>query len=451
MRILSHFFDGNVFQGRGFNTGVIMMDLDRLRDMDFKTKWRAVANKYLRIHGKTTMSDQDIFNAYLYEYPQEVKTLPCAWNYQLGVLSKSDKLCFEEPQALHFNSQNKTVRKNYLLYNAVRKEIDGIDGTELRKRRSLVSTHPAPSSPTPSKTNTCEQFLPLQNFRVLPNALGKIKENPELCLVTQFSKDRLHSFVKNARKWNRPISAAIYGKDSDLAEIADVIKALNRSDIAIHMVFEEESTYPINFLRNVAINHTECVNMLLADADFIIYGDYKELEDQARNLTEKEVLVIPAFETTNASMTDVSKFPQTKKDVVLSFFNKTVQMFRGKSWPNAHNATNIVEWIAAEHVYSVNYNRNYEPYFIIKKTSCPMYDLRFGGYGWNKVTHVLHLRMLNFKFLVSPSSFMIHQDHTISESLVRWRQDSHYQKCLHDLKYQFLRETATMLGFELHD
>ncbi|EFO89717.1 CRE-LGE-1 protein [Caenorhabditis remanei] len=433
-----------------------MMDLDRLREGDWKSKWRAVANKYLKLHGKTTMSDQDIFNAYIHDYPTEIKSLPCEYNFQLGTLTKSDELCVETPLALHFNSQNKTVRRNYVVYNAVRKEIEGIDGSDLRRRRRSLKKRALPSvSKTDSKTS-CEEYMPLQNFRTLPNALGRLMETAKLCLVTQFSKDRLDSFIENAKHWKQPISAAIYGTDQDMNEIVEAVKTLNRPDLVLHMVFKEptdqtmsQDIYPINYLRNTAIKYSNCEKILMTDVDFMIYEDTQDLVVQSKDLKDKEVLVIPAFETAENNITDVTTFPHTKEQLVKAFFKKKINVFRGITWPSAHNSTNVAEWIIAEDVYSVNYEKNYEPYFIIKKSSCPMYDQRFGGFGWNKVTHVLQLRMMNYTFKVSPTSFMIHQNHNISNSLFRWRHDSHYQKCLHYLKKQFVLETADELGLEL--
>ncbi|EGT59481.1 hypothetical protein CAEBREN_08278 [Caenorhabditis brenneri] len=444
-------------RGRGFNSGIIMFDLDKLREENFKEKWRSVANKYLKIHGKTTMSDQDIFNAYVHDYPNQIKTLPCEYNFQLGNLAKSEELCHETPLALHFNSQNKTVRKNYALYNAIRKEIDGIDGSDLRrrKRRSFDAMQKMEETYGMRNRNECSSYVPLQNFRILPNALGRLEKTAHLCLVTQFSIDRLHNFLENVKTWMHPISAAIYGNDEELSIIVDAIKALNRTDITIHMVFREpdhqiiSQTYPINFLRNFAMNHSNCEHILMADVDFMIYGDDSSLQEQVMKMKEKDLLIIPAFETSDENITDVSKFPQTKEKVARGIFSGKVRIFREVIWPNAHNATNVAEWIIAEDTYTVEYGKNYEPYFVIRKSECPIYDQRFGGFGWNKVTHVLQLRMLSFKFNVSPSAFMIHQNHNVSDSLRRWRTDTQYQKCLHILKKQFVVETARSLGMDL--
>lgn len=153
----------------------------------------------------------------MHDYPREIKVLPCEYNYQLGSMTKSAELCDETPLALHFNSQNKTVRKGYMLYNAIRKEVEGIDGTDLRRRRSIPENI-SEATESPVYNSTCEAYLPSRNFRILPNALGRLTETAELCLCTQFSRERFESFMKNAHNWNHPISVAVYGTDSELVE-----------------------------------------------------------------------------------------------------------------------------------------------------------------------------------------------------------------------------------------
>ncbi|CAI2356508.1 unnamed protein product [Caenorhabditis sp. 36 PRJEB53466] len=423
---------------------IILFDLDKLRGRDWKNKWRAVANKYLKIHGKTTMSDQDVFNAYIHDYPDEIKTLPCEYNYQLGSLTKSKELCDETPLGLHFNSQNKTVRRGYKQYNDKRKEIEGIDGTELRKRRSPKVNY------VRRESTICDVFLPSADFRTSPNALGRLNKTADLCLITQFSIERLKLFLDNAIEWDEAISVAAYGTDKDLMTIMKAVKELNRTNIALHLVYADlESVYPINFLRNVAMNHSNCVNYLLSDVDFTIFGDRKKLHEQVANLQPKEVLVIPAFEAVKNVSVEI---PQniTKLLITELIRNGTLHSFREKEYQNGHNATNVSRWIESDAVYEVAYEKDYEPYFVIRNENCPRYDQKFGGFGWNKVTHVIQLHMMDFKFKVSPTSFMIHKEHSVSDSLLLWREDMKYRQCQYFNKKWFIMEIAGTMNYTHH-
>lgn len=70
--------------GSGFNTGVILMDLKRIRDRNFLRLWMTTSEKYLKEYHQVRTADQDIINATIKEHPLIVFTLDCTWNVQLG-------------------------------------------------------------------------------------------------------------------------------------------------------------------------------------------------------------------------------------------------------------------------------------------------------------------------------------------------------------------------------
>lgn len=50
----------STLQGRGFNTGVILLDLQKLRDMKWMELWKQVAEKELVTMQHTSLADQVI-------------------------------------------------------------------------------------------------------------------------------------------------------------------------------------------------------------------------------------------------------------------------------------------------------------------------------------------------------------------------------------------------------
>lgn len=53
-----------------------------------------------------------------------------------------------------------------------------------------------------------------------------------------------------------------------------------------------------------------------------------------------------------------------------------------------------------------------EPYVLVKHTpSAPMFDARFSDYGYNKVSYVETLRMMNFKFYIFNQIFALDYPH----------------------------------------
>ncbi len=73
----------------------MLLDLRKLRALDWDNLWRTVAEKDLITYLATSLADQDIFNAVIKEYPSIVMNLPCLWNVQLSDNTRSE-LCYSE-------------------------------------------------------------------------------------------------------------------------------------------------------------------------------------------------------------------------------------------------------------------------------------------------------------------------------------------------------------------
>ncbi|GLD74142.1 LARGE xylosyl- and glucuronyltransferase 2, partial [Lates japonicus] len=81
--------------GRGFNTGVILLYLERLRRIGWEQMWRLTAERELMSMLSTSLADQDIFNAFIKQNPILVHQLPCFWNVQLSDHTRSEQ-CYTE-------------------------------------------------------------------------------------------------------------------------------------------------------------------------------------------------------------------------------------------------------------------------------------------------------------------------------------------------------------------
>uniref|UniRef100_A0A8C6KLA9 LARGE xylosyl- and glucuronyltransferase 1 n=1 Tax=Nothobranchius furzeri TaxID=105023 RepID=A0A8C6KLA9_NOTFU len=100
--------------GRGFNTGVILLLLDRLRKLRWEQMWRLTAERELMGMLSTSLADQDIFNAVIKQNPFLVHQLPCFWNVQLSDHTRSEK-CYRDVsdlKVIHWNSPKKLRVKN---------------------------------------------------------------------------------------------------------------------------------------------------------------------------------------------------------------------------------------------------------------------------------------------------------------------------------------------------
>uniref|UniRef100_A0A9L0K2I1 LARGE xylosyl- and glucuronyltransferase 1 n=1 Tax=Equus asinus TaxID=9793 RepID=A0A9L0K2I1_EQUAS len=100
--------------GRGYNTGVILLLLDKLRKMKWEQMWRLTAERELMGMLSTSLADQDIFNAVIKQNPFLVHKLPCFWNVQLSDHTRSEQ-CYRDVsdlKVIHWNSPKKLRVKN---------------------------------------------------------------------------------------------------------------------------------------------------------------------------------------------------------------------------------------------------------------------------------------------------------------------------------------------------
>lgn len=56
------------------------------------------------------------------------------------------------------------------------------------------------------------------------------------------------------------------------------------------------------------------------------------------------------------------------------------------------------------------------------------YDPRFLGFGWNKVSHSMELHAQNYEFQVLPNAFIVHQPHSPSVDILKYRGSPQYRK-----------------------
>ena len=74
-------------------------------------------------------------------------------------------------------------------------------------------------------------------------------------------------------KWQGPISLALYLSDAEadqlvkLAQNSEVLK--KRQNVGYHVVYKEGDFFPINYLRNVALELSQTDYVFLSDVDFL--------------------------------------------------------------------------------------------------------------------------------------------------------------------------------------
>ncbi|RWS09293.1 glycosyltransferase-like protein LARGE1, partial [Dinothrombium tinctorium] len=454
--------------GRGFNTGVMLLRLKKLRDFNWSQVWKMVAEKELLSMLSTSLADQDIFNAVIKHHPYLVYKLPCQWNVQLSDNTLSERLCYTEVQDLkviHWNSPKKLKVKNkhleffrnlYLTFleydgNLLRRELIGCTNHSfslINQKQALINSL--------DEDDICYDF---RRTRVLQHRTHlyyidyEYEPSPEgndVTLVAQLSMDRLQMVEALCKHWEGPVSLALYLSDSEVQQffgyVMDSEKLRERKNIGYHIVYKEGDFYPINHLRNVALGQVTTPFVFLTDVDFLpmfsLY-DYLKRSVNAMGLesSSKKALIVPAFETQRYRIS----FPKTKAELLSQLDMGTLFTFRYHVWAQGHAPTNYQKWRTATTPYRITWEPDFEPYIVVKRDVVE-YDTRFVGFGWNKVSHIMELHALDYQFIVLPNAFIIHMPHAPSFDIAKFRSTNNYRKCLKIIKAEFVEELSKKYG-----
>ncbi|XP_029000295.1 xylosyl- and glucuronyltransferase LARGE2s isoform X1 [Betta splendens] len=454
--------------GRGFNTGVILLYLERLRRIGWEQMWRLTAERELMSMLSTSLADQDIFNAFIKQNPVLVHQLPCFWNVQLSDHTRSEQ-CYTEVsdlKVIHWNSPKKLRVKNkhveffrnlYLTFleydgNLLRRELFGCpsqasaDSVQVRLQAALEEL---------DEDDQCYDFrrerLTVHRVHLyfLQYEYTPAEDATDVTLVAQLSMDRLQMLEAICKHWEGPISLALYMSDAEAqqflryAQASEVLK--NRKNVGYHIVYKEGQFYPVNLVRNVALKNANTPYVFLTDVDFLpMYGLYDYVRKAAVQLDmahTKKALVVPAFETLRYRLS----FPKSKAELLSMLDMGSLYTFRYHVWPKGHAPTNYAKWRTATTPYKVEWEPDFEPYVVVRR-DCPEYDQRFVGFGWNKVSHIMELDAQEYDLMVLPNAFVIHMPHAPSFDISKFRSSSSYRNCLNTLKDEFHQDLSRKYG-----
>ncbi|KAJ7986204.1 hypothetical protein DPEC_G00348360 [Dallia pectoralis] len=452
--------------GRGFNTGVILLYLERLRHIGWEQMWRLTAERELMSMLSTSLADQDIFNAFIKQNPVLVHQLPCFWNVQLSDHTRSEQ-CYTEVsdlKVIHWNSPKKLRVKNkhveffrnlYLTFleydgNLLRRELFGCPSQATSESIQLQET-----LEELDEDDQCYDFRRerITRHRVhlyfLQYEYTPTGGDTDITLVAQLSMDRLQMLEAICKHWEGPISLALYMSDAEAqqflryAQASEVLK--NRKNVGYHIVYKEGQFYPVNLVRNVALRNANTPYVFLADVDFLpMYGLYDYLRKSVVQLVmthTKKALVVPAFETLRYRLS----FPKSKAELLSMLDMGTLYTFRYHVWTRGHAPTNYALWRTATTPYKVEWEADFEPYVVVRR-DCPEYDQRFVGFGWNKVSHIMELDAQEYDLMVLPNAFMIHMPHAPSFDISKFRSSPGYRYCLQTLKDEFHQDLSRKYG-----
>ncbi|KAA8494156.1 Glycosyltransferase-like protein gnt14 [Porphyridium purpureum] len=253
----------------------------------------------------------------------------------------------------------------------------------------------------------------------------------QLTLAVALSADRISRLVRVAELYpDSPISAAVHvNSEEDVALVLQHWRAhaaLHRHvnlTIAYEKAYAKRGAFPINLLRNVALEnvHTEFVSLI--DVDLLPSSDHFRClgpvlaemlsppEGKGDNQTVR-ALVLPVF------MVDVGVAVPRHKDELVQLLHAE------KSCPYcivSQKGTKFERWYAAWEAQELRITDQYEPYVIMRTRDFFPFDERFVGYGFNKVQWVWAAARAGkrLRLYQLPDTWLVHMNHIEAD----WVQD----------------------------
>ena len=272
----------------------------------------------------------------------------------------------------------------------------------------------------PMKQNCCQLFAWERQGqrRELPFVLGhryKSSGDYDVTLATHLDYNRLDLLERILGHWDGPASVTIHVTDSQAQGVVDFLlhsKSLqHRENVTYHFLFRVGPSYPPNHARELAHRFVSTPYMLILDVDYVpSFGLYDSLKEKLKARTfgnmEKTAVVIPAFETDDANFA----VPRTKRAMIRLIRHNMVWQFHVKHFKTGHEATDYQLWKTAHQPYPVIWNRDYEPYYVLKSTAIS-FDHRFIARFSDKKSHSTELHMAGYRFVVCHDSFIVHLPH----------------------------------------
>eukprot|EP01080_Neovahlkampfia_damariscottae_P010426 gene10426-2953_t len=273
----------------------------------------------------------------------------------------------------------------------------------------------------------------VDNYKVEANkykSISKIENLYDVTLCAAISVDRLEYLKMNERAFHGPISVAIYIHDlKDILVIDEFWKKNEnfKNHVSFHFVYaqndhienprklkELSESFPINFLRNIAIKYSKTELFLYVDVDFIVsenlFEDTRTKEfSKIMRSRERNVLILPAY---------YGKYAKNRNILIDQIQKKKSQ----KCGFASHKITNFERW-ESNSIFSGDdeffpsllptrvgaSHHPFEPYYIAPK-SIPLYSERYIGCGQDKIQQCENTYLSNYQFFVWRKHFIVHAD-----------------------------------------
>mmetsp|Transcript_8918 Transcript_8918/g.26712 ORF Transcript_8918/g.26712 Transcript_8918/m.26712 type:complete len:624 (-) Transcript_8918:135-2006(-) len=290
-----------------------------------------------------------------------------------------------------------------------------------------------------------------------PYFLKRSDQTGTVTVCTQLTVDRLERLEALAKTFAGPISAAMYlGFRGNITEEMDVLLQFWESStvlqrhVDLHVVFDDKkpwyavgvndcfhglNPYPINFLRQFAVEHATTEWILYLEADMstvpnahgLIMRGWDDMMKFHQKNNGMAVFTVPIYHSRFSDSREILVRTPSNKSELISMLSPGHPRPLTKMPYMSHWKLNYREWERVSNGTFLTYHKfgnpkiivtyKQEPYFIIRRQEMPPYNVMFMGMHNDKITQVKDTNVCGFQFFIHPDLYAINFNHDVGESV----------------------------------
>ncbi|KNC77136.1 hypothetical protein SARC_10395 [Sphaeroforma arctica JP610] len=286
-------------------------------------------------------------------------------------------------------------------------------------------------------------YIPFYSRSTFTSVNRQAMDRDGITISSQGSWNRIMNLKHLTQVWEGPVSFAVLLDDEEqLSELDAVVKEDSQlrefADIHVvwrldHRMDDADAFYPINMMRNIALQTVETSHVFVLDADVTpnapmnTYTKYVADADVAiGNQKDKsqieckglDAFVPPAVEMSATALKQLydqngDNGSITKKQVISMFFTGEVLPMHVYFGP-AYAPTNHQEWATSNTVDEIPYLTRFEPYYIARMP-IPLFNETFVNRGGNFAQQVYEMSGAGYRFHRLPEAYVVDIPHTKAE------------------------------------
>lgn len=245
---------------------------------------------------------------------------------------------------------------------------------------------------------------------------------PVITITTPLTLNRMGRLASLAATWQGPVSAALF-----LCNVEDLVTAAAaydrsqdlRDHVDLHVVVGAARYFPVNAVRNVALNGSTSEFYMYQDVDGIPSAPMASFGRDLVNsiqiaeadgmFEDRTTFVVPALEFSSSGASEEVE-GVVDKDALHALWRKgAVQTMHPCCFGYA-GPFKINDWFSTPTGYPIEYEQSFEPYFI-QKAPVFLFDERFVGRHHNKHSLFFAMYAAGYRLHVLSQSWIMDAPH----------------------------------------